>query len=340
MNEVLNFYDSEENRLHSIPYGCLGPPKRKNRQAAAARQSIPATRDPAIKIFLREIWYCSTQGKGGMAKSLSRDMGFTLVELSMVLVVIGLIIGGVVVGRDLLRASELQTVLREKERYTAAVVAFTNKYNALPGDMTNATKYWGTANGGCPWPWDPAGGTCNGDGNGQICGYADYWNVLCEESLLVWQHLGMAGLIPGSYVGVFGLSYPNQAYEVTALNIPASKVGVTLGWSLMYRCLTGNSGGIYFTNLPCAHVLFFGTADTGGNQSWLGQASYAALTTREALGLDQKTDDGLPGTGTVLALPQGSPFTPHCATTDIVTTARYDLTRSGLQCSLMFDAGF
>ena len=74
--------------------------------------------------------------------------GFTLLELSIVLVVIGLIVGGTVVGKDLIRASELNSIITQQNKIQIALNTFKLKYNVIPGDMRNATDYWGTA-GSC-----------------------------------------------------------------------------------------------------------------------------------------------------------------------------------------------
>jgi prepilin-type N-terminal cleavage/methylation domain-containing protein len=65
--------------------------------------------------------------------------GFTLVELSIVLVVVGLAIGGVLVGKDLIRAAEYRKFHSQIESYQLASNTFRVKYNAVPGDMPNAT---------------------------------------------------------------------------------------------------------------------------------------------------------------------------------------------------------
>ncbi len=101
--------------------------------------------------------------------------GFSLIELSIVLVILGLLTGGILTGQNLIRAAELRSVTTEFQTYQTAVMTFRDKYFALPGDMRNATDFWGSAGGGgqgaaCSSANATTGSTCNGDGNGQING--------------------------------------------------------------------------------------------------------------------------------------------------------------------------
>src|SRR3984885_3925644 len=63
---------------------------------------------------------------------------FTLIELSIVLVIIGLIVGGVLVGQDLIKAAEIRATVSQIEKYNTAANTFQTKYNALPGDVPAA----------------------------------------------------------------------------------------------------------------------------------------------------------------------------------------------------------
>src|SRR5690348_1121410 len=74
--------------------------------------------------------------------------GFSLLELSIVLVIIGLITGGITAGRTIVRAAELRSMITDINKYKSAIYTFREKYNAVPGDMKNAVKYWGAAAGG------------------------------------------------------------------------------------------------------------------------------------------------------------------------------------------------
>ena len=151
--------------------------------------------------------------------------GFTLIELSIVLVIIGLIVGGVLVGRDMIRAAELRSIVTDVERYKTAVFTFQEKYNALPGDMADATSIWGVASGGCPNGARSGTQTCDGDGNGQVMPWV-------PEVFLFWQHLSNAGLIAGQFSGVDGPA--NDGYHsVIGFNSPAARYptgGYTVGY--------------------------------------------------------------------------------------------------------------
>lgn len=87
--------------------------------------------------------------------------GFTLLELSIVLIIIGLLVGGVLVGRSLIRAAELRATITQIEQLQTAVRTFQEKYNALPGDIQ---AFQATAFGFAT----RTGGPGDGDGDGYI----------------------------------------------------------------------------------------------------------------------------------------------------------------------------
>ena len=98
--------------------------------------------------------------------------GFSLVELSIVLVILGLLVGGVLGGQALIRAAEIRGVLADKDKYIAAVYTFKNKYHALPGDIPNAATLWGLVHAN-PFNCSTTStthptATCNGNGDGKI----------------------------------------------------------------------------------------------------------------------------------------------------------------------------
>lgn len=118
--------------------------------------------------------------------------GFTLIELSIVLVIIGLLVGGVLVGRDLIRAAEIRSTIGDLEKLKTAINTFRVKYNCLPGDCPNATSFFGVDSNGCTGQSNfiTDTGTCNGNGD-EI-----YLPSTNAEWVLATQHLELAGFWP------------------------------------------------------------------------------------------------------------------------------------------------
>jgi prepilin-type N-terminal cleavage/methylation domain-containing protein len=73
-----------------------------------------------------------------------RAAGFTLIELSIVLVIIGLIVGGILTGQELIKSATVRSEVSELENIETAIYAFRDKYGGLPGDLSNATAFFGT----------------------------------------------------------------------------------------------------------------------------------------------------------------------------------------------------
>lgn len=214
--------------------------------------------------------------------------GFSLVELSIVLVILGLLTGGILAGQSLIRAAELRAVSTEYQRWVSAANSFRDKYFALPGDMTNATKFWGDDNAVCPTA-DPNGtpGTCNGNGNGliQLAGISPY------EQHRIWQQLALAGLIEGSYTGVAGPG--GASHVVVGQNAPKSRFGNN-GWGIeAYADYAGDSGWYAFK---------YGNVLTTGGQGATENPTNATFTPEEAWNIDTKLDDGRPAYGKVVAI--------------------------------------
>lgn len=262
---------------------------------------------------------------------------FSLVELSIVLVILGLLTGGILAGQSLIRASELRAVSSEYQRYAAAVQTFRGKYMGLPGDLTNAVSFW-TSAASCPGNnTTTAGGTCNGNGDGRLgpLNTANYGN----EIYRAWQHLAFAGLIEGSYAGVTNhTSSANVEHAAIGYNVPASRYG-NAGWTFYSfgspRAISETS---YFEG-DYGTFLFFGGAN-GTNVTF-----QPIIKPEEAWGIDSKMDDGKPATGAVRTR-EADGGTTSSACSDLAASntlslaaSNYSLSNTGNNCSLMMMLG-
>lgn len=230
-------------------------------------------------------------------KNKQSQSGFTLVELSIVLVIIGLIISSVLVGQDLVRSAELRSTMTQLEGFNSAIGTFRGKYNGLPGDVTGATSFGfngdGNANGLLV---DVCAGT------GASCTAASSMSATSENNFF-WNHLGSSGaaLIAGSYLGTTALTSSNIATV-----LPAAKAGnywgVYTGGSASGSTATAVEGGTLASEAGTNYYILGVTGDgTSG-----AMTTAVTLTPLEAQNIDTKMDDGKPSTGTVRARGAGT----------------------------------
>lgn len=264
----------------------------------------------------------------------NRNVGFTLIELSIVLIVIGLVIGGVLVGRDLIKASELRKVISEVDGIKLAINNFRLKYNALPGDMTDAETYWGS-NSSCPNPPKDniaKTATCNGNGNGAIGKYSSL--ATPPNEVIEWftavQQLSNAGFIKGQYSGAGGTN-GDQGRHVEALpgiNVPTSIIsGAGYQISNLSGAIALNPGVFFAGNYD--NVIYFGKPFA------THELQEPVLTPEQAYSIDLKIDDGKPGKGAIRTYEPA--YKPNCANTNVSSTATYILNVTSITCQLFID---
>jgi prepilin-type N-terminal cleavage/methylation domain-containing protein len=255
----------------------------------------------------------------------AKNCGFSLVELSIVLVILGLLTGGILTGQSLIRAAELRSITTEYNNYVVSVYTFKQKYFALPGDISNATQFWGEADNDpatCSTTASLGKETCNGNGDGMIVG----WPPDSIEIMRAWQHLANAGLINGTYTGIGGPA--NDYHCVPNVNSPEAKLSGG-GYSFAYRgeriAEVGYFDGSY------GNVIEFGAANP-----WKS-CDDPILMPEESWNLDKKLDDGKPGRGKIRTYT--SDWFPNCVDGTSLD-ADYRLNNEVVSCNLLFSTGF
>ncbi len=257
---------------------------------------------------------------------MTTSRGFSLVELSIVLVILGLLVGGVLTGQSLIRAAELRSVTTEFQKYQAAVNTFRDKYFALPGDMTNATAFWGAAHATpatCRTTASTTTATCDGNGDGNITSMDG--GTTYSEYFRAWQQLANARLIEGQYTGIAGSG--SAAHTIPGTNAPRPKMG-SAGWgfAFLFPALAADPN---FFEGSYGNFLFFGGANATGDPN------VALLKPEEQWNIDTKMDDGKPGYGRVRSLE----VHVNCNTTSVAATAEYNLTFTSAACAAIMLLG-
>lgn len=202
--------------------------------------------------------------------------GFTLVELAVVMIIIGLLIGGVLKGQELISNAQITSTISQVKGVEGATSTFRDMYNALPGDMTNP----GTRLSGCTVaPCSRAG-----DGNGRLDSVPGAAAVAASEAVAFWAQLNAADLfsgVDGSATVAWGQALPEASIGG----------GFTAGFTqtgALTAATGGNGRGGHYLSLQGAPD----TAVAAGN---------GAISASQAARIDRKMDDGNPNGGSVRA---------------------------------------
>lgn len=256
--------------------------------------------------------------------------GFSLVELSIVLVILGLLTGGILAGQSLIRAAELRSVATEYQRWHTAMHSFRDKYMGFPGDFRDATRFWGRfANVGTCVTNSSAAvatpGTCDGNGDGILQRPAGA--SMSSERFQFWRHLALAGLIEGTYSGYAGSDSDEDAD--LGNNIPGGKISQSAWHS---NSIISGDDSANFYNVTYGLSLLYGAVST------TSRPTNALLRPEEAWGIDTKIDDGKPTYGSIIAVRWNNQCSVNVtgALNNNNLDARYKLEDSSLQCALMF----
>lgn len=264
--------------------------------------------------------------------------GFSLVELSIVLVILGLLTGGILAGQSLIRAAELRSVSTEYSRYVTAGQTFRDKYFALPGDFRDATKFWQrySSSGAVGCVTNSAAavnastGSCDGNGNGVIQAAAGPSQA--GEMFHAWRQLALAGLIEGSYSGLS--STANGGDHVVGTNCPTSKLSNS-GWGIWDLGTYAGDAATYAGD--------YGNLLGIGRQVASAWPLDNAFKPEEVWNIDTKMDDGKPGTGRIVPRDNAGFNSPNGCTTSTTNTdyaGEYRLNNTAVICSLHFKKAF
>ena len=199
-------------------------------------------------------------------------LGFTLIELSIVLVIIGLIVGGILVGQDLIKAAEIRATVSQMEKYSTAVNTFRGKYNGIPGDLLNASNFG----------FDSVRGINNG--NSVIESMSADSGSFAGEASCFWDDLSYAGMISDS-LNSSSVACGTSQSSTLSQSIPAAKMGRS------NYLVVGSNAGINYWSITGVSSLAAGLYTTT-----------SSLTAAEAFQIDSKVDDGAGTSGGTLAV--------------------------------------
>ncbi len=256
----------------------------------------------------------------------NRIKGYSLLELSVVIVMIGILVAGTAAGANLIKSAKLNRQILQFNEVRTVYSTFKTSYKSAPGDMRYAFSYWGTAMG-CTNNYIGSDLTgCNGDGDGVMQGLG---NIM--EVILAWRHLFAAGLwntdvtVPagGNGIAKSGLSVPKASLGgATAIYFSSSVHDTTL-----------RTAGILTVNYDSLQM---GVDSPGAT----GYPTYSALSGVDTKNIDTKIDDGKPLTGKFFAFtaannPSGAACLNGTGTGNITGATEYNLANaSSLSCTM------
>ncbi len=233
-----------------------------------------------------------------------QQAAFSLVEMSLVILIISLLLAAVTKGRSLIEEAKMQAIVAEVSQNKVAINSFYAKYNKYPGDFDEAITYWG------------AGTNANGDNNGHI----EFINASSVyEGYRAWQHLYYAEMVNSPYAGT-----QTTSAAVIDTDVPKSKSGG--GFLLDY-----NQYGLTNKN-----VMVLGTPIATTASPILASG---ILKPSQAMSVDVKSDDGIPTTGSVRGADGNGSVAETCV--DDLNTASssddiYKISASSKDCIMIF----
>ncbi len=246
----------------------------------------------------------------------THQQGFTLVELAIVLVIIGLIVGGVLVGQDLIKSAEIRATVSQIEKYNAAATTFRDKHGGLPGDILNSrVQQFGLT------PARTTTGTAGeGNGDGMIQGTAANPSYLIGETLAFWSDLTQAALIPEAVQ-----AEANMTTAGTLAVLPTTRMRE----SAVFHVYSDQGRNFFYIGTP---AIAAGAVTPG-----------AGISPFQAFSIDEKLDNGDGDEGIVIAVGVIEPNTELADANCMDATGLYNTTpgaADAIACSISVRASF
>jgi prepilin-type N-terminal cleavage/methylation domain-containing protein len=238
--------------------------------------------------------------------------GFSLVELSIVLVILGLLTGGIMTARSLIHAASVRGTMAQMNDMTRNMNVFRDKYFAFPGDMSNAQRFWPTASNG------------NADG---IISAATHTN---SHQLYEADN----GRFNGERAQLFiqlGLANMTTAYDGSAVldkGYPSIKLNRNAGMMVVgpWMEASGSNMNVHLIALDPVY-LYMGICNPSQFNVSSSHNDCGVFSPEDAWNIDKKMDDGLPLSGVII----GQSFDTPC-----VQSAAYNLDHSPLACNILY----
>lgn len=238
------------------------------------------------------------------------EKGFTLVELAIVMIIIGLLIGGILKGQELINNSRVTATVSQAKAVEAGISGFRDKYAGFPGDIAAPVARLQNC---------VAGSLCAnaGDGDGRIEAATatdpGAVNGATNESTVSFIHLAAAGMIGGVNSAAAAINTPTQSNPATPIDG---------AWQLGFSDGTGTAR-IGAAALEAGHYIV-GLATVGA----VAAAANAPFNPAQAANIDTKLDDGRADAGTVRGI--GA----NAAATDCANAGVYQSSQGGKLCGL------
>ncbi len=255
-----------------------------------------------------------------MTNFAKAQRGFTLIEMSIVLVIIGLIIGGILKGQELIESSRQKNLISQIDRVKAGITTFIDRFKEYPGDFARASTLLNAQLG-------------NGNSDGHVG--ATVANVAgmvtgqngAGENVWFFDHMIAADLLGGTVIPSGTAPTCFSGACVNASPLPSSSYTLT-GLSILYGTHEGTT-----TNVGSSHQgHWFIFSRFAGAATWPTAAGGSAISPERAFQLDSKYDDGIAWEGAIRTITTAN---GNCG----ATGATYvPLNQTSADCNMVFQA--